>query len=113
MRAIIARRSHSPPTLRQSANKGYNAPNGTCNHRRPWSCVVSPGIERLRVEGPIIARDCTHRCHIAGLIDQDDISSGMSPNYFVTTGRSAKANFFRIYLDQQEPERCVPEPSLS
>jgi Tol biopolymer transport system component len=36
----------------------------------------------------------------ARLINQDTISPGMSPNYFVTTRRSAKANLFRIYLDQ-------------
>jgi hypothetical protein len=34
------------------------------------------------------------------LINQDNISPGMSPNYFVITRRSAKANLFRIYLDQ-------------
>jgi hypothetical protein len=34
------------------------------------------------------------------LINQDDVSSGMSPNYFVSKRRSAKANLFRIYLEQ-------------
>jgi hypothetical protein len=34
------------------------------------------------------------------LINQDNISPGMSPNYFVSTRRSAKANLFRIYLEQ-------------
>jgi len=37
----------------------------------------------------------------ARLINQDNVSPGMSPNYFVTTRRSAKANLFRIYLDEQ------------
>ena len=36
----------------------------------------------------------------AHLIGQDNISPGTSPNYFVNTRRSAKANLFRIYLDQ-------------
>ena len=36
----------------------------------------------------------------ARLINQDDVSSGMSPNYYVSTRRSAKANLFRIYLEQ-------------
>jgi eukaryotic-like serine/threonine-protein kinase len=34
------------------------------------------------------------------LINQDNISPGMLPNYFVITRRSAKANLFRIYLEQ-------------
>ena len=37
----------------------------------------------------------------ARLINQDNVSPGMSPKYFVTTRRSAKANLFRIYLDEQ------------
>ena len=37
----------------------------------------------------------------ARLINQDNVSPGMSPNYFVTTRRSAKANLFRISLDEQ------------
>jgi hypothetical protein len=36
----------------------------------------------------------------ASLINQDDVSSGMSPKYYVSTRRSAKANLFRIYLEQ-------------
>src|SRR6266850_2093022 len=36
----------------------------------------------------------------ARLLSQDDVSSGMSPNYFVSRRRSAKANLFRIYLGQ-------------
>jgi serine/threonine protein kinase len=36
----------------------------------------------------------------ARLINEDDVSPGMSPNYFVSTHRSAKANLFRIYLEQ-------------
>jgi hypothetical protein len=36
----------------------------------------------------------------ARLINQDDVSPGMSPNYFVSTRRAAKANLFRIYLEQ-------------
>jgi hypothetical protein len=36
----------------------------------------------------------------ARLIDSGDVSSGMSPNYYVSTRRSAKANLFRIYLEQ-------------
>lgn len=36
----------------------------------------------------------------ARLINQDDVYSGMSPNYFVNKRRSAKANLFRIYLEQ-------------
>ena len=36
----------------------------------------------------------------AHLINQNDVSSGISPNYFVSTRRSAKANLFRIYLEQ-------------
>ena len=35
----------------------------------------------------------------ARLINQDNVSSGMSPNYFVTTRRSAKANLFCIHLE--------------
>lgn len=35
----------------------------------------------------------------AYLINQNDVSSGISPNYFVSTRRSAKANLFRIYLE--------------
>jgi len=40
--------------------------------------------------------------HISGasLINQGDISSGMSPGYFVSKRLSAKANLFRIYLEQ-------------
>jgi hypothetical protein len=34
------------------------------------------------------------------LINQADIPTGMSANYFVSTRRSAKANLFRIYLEQ-------------
>ena len=34
------------------------------------------------------------------LINQDNVSPGTSPNYFVSTRRSAKANLFRIYLEQ-------------
>jgi len=33
------------------------------------------------------------------LINQNDVSSGISQNYFVSTRRSAKANLFRIYLE--------------
>src|SRR5579872_3705545 len=36
----------------------------------------------------------------ARLINQDNVSPGISPNYFVSTHRSAKANLFRIYLLQ-------------
>jgi hypothetical protein len=36
----------------------------------------------------------------ASLINQDDVPSGMSPKYYVSTRRSAKANLFRIYLEQ-------------
>ena len=36
----------------------------------------------------------------ARLINQGDISSGMSPGYFVSKRVSAKANLFRIYLEQ-------------
>jgi len=36
----------------------------------------------------------------AHLIDQGDVSSGMSPGYFVSRRLSAKANLFRIYLQQ-------------
>ena len=36
----------------------------------------------------------------AHLINENDVSSGISPNYFVSTRRSAKANLFRIYLEQ-------------
>ncbi|HET8967521.1 MAG TPA: hypothetical protein VFN20_14945, partial [Candidatus Acidoferrum sp.] len=36
----------------------------------------------------------------AHLMNQNDVSSGVSPNYFVSTRRSAKANLFRIYLEQ-------------
>jgi len=36
----------------------------------------------------------------AHLINQDDVSPGMSPNYFVSTHHSAKANLFRVYLEQ-------------
>ena len=36
----------------------------------------------------------------AHLIEQNDVSSGISPSYFVSTLRSAKANLFRIYLEQ-------------
>ncbi len=36
----------------------------------------------------------------AHLINENDVSSGISPNYFVNTRRSAKANLFRIYLEQ-------------
>ncbi len=36
----------------------------------------------------------------ARLINQEDVSSGMSPKYYVSTRRSAKANLFRIYLEQ-------------
>jgi Tol biopolymer transport system component len=34
------------------------------------------------------------------LINQADVPMGMSPNYFVSTRRSVKANLFRIYLEQ-------------
>jgi serine/threonine protein kinase len=36
----------------------------------------------------------------ARLINQDEVSPGISPNYFVNKRRSAKANLFRIYLQQ-------------
>jgi hypothetical protein len=36
----------------------------------------------------------------ARLINQDEVSPGISPNYFVNKRRSAKANLFRIYLEQ-------------
>jgi Tol biopolymer transport system component len=36
----------------------------------------------------------------ARLINEDEVSPGMTPNYFVTKRRSAKANLFRIYLEQ-------------
>jgi len=36
----------------------------------------------------------------ARLTSQNDVASGMSQSYFVSTRRSAKANLFRIYLDQ-------------
>jgi eukaryotic-like serine/threonine-protein kinase len=35
----------------------------------------------------------------AHLVNQNDVSSGISPNYFVSKRRSAKANLFRIYLE--------------
>lgn len=35
----------------------------------------------------------------ARLISQNDVAPGMSPSYFVSTRRSAKANLFRIYLE--------------
>jgi hypothetical protein len=35
----------------------------------------------------------------ARLITQNDVAPGMSPSYFVSTRRSAKANLFRIYLE--------------
>jgi eukaryotic-like serine/threonine-protein kinase len=38
----------------------------------------------------------------ARLINQDDVSSGLSPNYYVSTRRSAKANLFRIYLEHEQ-----------
>jgi hypothetical protein len=34
------------------------------------------------------------------LINQDNVSPGMSSSYFVITHRSAKENLFRIYLEQ-------------
>jgi serine/threonine protein kinase len=37
----------------------------------------------------------------AHLINQGNVSPGMSPNFFVTTRSSAKANLFRIYLGEQ------------
>jgi len=36
----------------------------------------------------------------ARLINQDDVYAGTSPSYFVNRRRSAKANLFRIYLEQ-------------
>jgi serine/threonine protein kinase len=36
----------------------------------------------------------------ARLISEDDVFPGMSPDYFVNTRRSAKANLFRIYLEE-------------
>jgi Tol biopolymer transport system component len=36
----------------------------------------------------------------ARLINETDVSPGMTPSYFVNTRRSAKANLFRIYLGQ-------------
>jgi hypothetical protein len=36
----------------------------------------------------------------ARLINQDEVSPGTTPNYFVNKRRSAKANLFRIYLEQ-------------
>ena len=35
----------------------------------------------------------------AHLINENEVSSGISPNYFVSTRRSAKANLFRIFLE--------------
>jgi hypothetical protein len=37
----------------------------------------------------------------ARLIKEDNLSTGMSPNNFVNVRRSAKANLFRIYLDER------------
>jgi hypothetical protein len=37
----------------------------------------------------------------ARLINEDNLSTGMSPNNFVNVRRSAKANLFRIYLDER------------
>jgi len=34
------------------------------------------------------------------LINQENVAPGLSPDYFLSTRRSAKANLFRIYLDQ-------------
>jgi hypothetical protein len=63
--------------------------------------------------GPHHGRDCTSRVYqglcseadfsrIPGcrLIDQADVPTGMSSNYFVSTRRSVKANLFRVYLLQ-------------
>ena len=36
----------------------------------------------------------------ARLLNEDNVSPGPSPAYFVSTKRSAKANLFRIYLEQ-------------
>jgi hypothetical protein len=36
----------------------------------------------------------------ARLINQTDVPMGMSPNHFVSTRRSVKANLFRIYLQE-------------
>jgi hypothetical protein len=36
----------------------------------------------------------------ARLINQDNVSPGISPDYFVNARRSAKVNLFRIYLLQ-------------
>jgi hypothetical protein len=36
----------------------------------------------------------------ARLINQEDVSSGMSSKYYVSTRRSAKANLLRIYLER-------------
>jgi hypothetical protein len=34
------------------------------------------------------------------LINQESVSPSISPDYFVSTRHSAKANLFRIYLEQ-------------
>jgi len=36
----------------------------------------------------------------ARLINETDVSPGLTSSYFVNTRRSAKANLFRIYLGQ-------------
>jgi hypothetical protein len=36
----------------------------------------------------------------ARLINQDEVSLGMTPNYSVNKRRSAKVKLFRIYLEQ-------------
>ena len=36
----------------------------------------------------------------ARLINQNDVSPGTSPSYYISTRRSAKSNLFRIYLEQ-------------
>src|SRR5262249_37003772 len=43
------------------------------------------------------------RCWVPSPANNVRISSGISPNYFVSTRRSAKANLFRIYLEAINP----------
>jgi serine/threonine protein kinase len=64
---------------------------------------MKPGDPPPAFADPKIANEANlARMYGARIIDHDDIAAGLSPERFVYTQRSAKANLFRIYL---EPSR--------
>jgi len=60
---------------------------------------IQPGAEPPTYTKSFASEADFARIPGAHLINENDVSSGISPNYFVSTRRSAKANLFHIYLE--------------